>query len=42
MGTIKKITAVKRRALCPRCFSVIEWDNSSFEHYDEEKDSYYV
>ena len=42
MGTIKKITAVKRRALCPKCFSVIEWDNSTFQHYNSENDSYYI
>lgn len=42
MGTIKKITAVKRRALCPKCFSVIQWDNATFERYDSETDSYYI
>lgn len=42
MGTIKKITAIKRRALCPKCFSVIEWDNATFERYNSENDSYYI
>lgn len=42
MGTIKKITAVKRRALCPKCFSIIEWDNATFERYNSENDSYYI
>ena len=31
IAQIRKITSVKRRALCPKCFSVIEWDNAEAE-----------